>query len=1035
MHIQMIRSQKNIALLLALIMMASLVMPVSVMADTTNETLPSGTVAFAIDQPGYTIDGQWQSSDAAPYMQDNRTMVPVRFAAEALGATVDWNGETKTVTVTKDSDVITIEIGSRNLTKNGQLFMEMDTVAVIVDPGRTMIPVSRLAEALGVPFDWDPVNRIAYFMPGTGEVTRTTEDDTSDTIFDAPGTYGPEEGTETIDGNVRVTAAGVILQNLTITGNLTITETVGDGDVTLNNITVAGDTFIQGGGINSIHINGGQYGKVYVQTTETGAVRIVAVDADGIEVVIAEDATGQKIILEGTFQQVTIDAKDVVFETKGDTNINRLEITEKAANATGTISEGTTINNARIDGENSQWEGATGAIKSASGSKSGNQDVDDPDSVIQRPQPTPAPTPSRDRDRDSSAPSTPAVTVGAINNVTINEGATATRTVVTTPTDATITAVSSNAGVATVAVSGKIITITGVSEGTATVTVTGTRAGYTNGTRTFTVTVTTPPPGTFPVTATINPSGGGEVTGTGNYYEGANVTLTAVPNTGFEFIDWNIGAETVTGSVYGFTMPAAAVHATANFSPTSIPVNYFTFDPETKTITGYDSAGGLDVIIPSAIDGIPVENIGENAFRNKLLTSVTIPNSVTSLGSLAFAQNKLTTLTIPTSVTSISESAFAYNELTSVNIPANVSTIGRYAFVNNNLTTLTIPNSVTHIGEGAFGYNNLTTLTIPNSVTSLGISAFAFNNLTTLTIPTSITSISQGAFSNNELTSVIIPANVSTIGRNAFENNKLTTLTIPTSITSISQGAFSRNELTSITIGAGVTLGDHLLEGSDPPNNRFRDAYIAGGAGTYTGTQTGSWINVVYFSHEETASIHGNFITITGYNTAGGLDVIIPSTINGLPVKHIQAEAFRSKGLTSVTIPDSVEDIGEFAFALNKLTTLTIPTSITTIEQYAFAANELTTLTIPTSITTIGQYAFYNNELTTLTIPDSVTIGNRAFEKNKLTTITIGSGVTLGDHLLEAAHPVHNNLFRDAYTAGGAGTYIGEQTGVWVKIP
>ena len=104
-------------------------------------------------------------------------------------------------------------------------------------------------------------------------------------------------------------------------------------------------------------------------------------------------------------------------------------------------------------------------------------------------------------------------------------------------------------------------------------------------------------------------------------------------------------------------------------------------------------------------------------------------------------------------------------------------------------------------------------------------------------------------------------------------------------------------------------------------------------------------------------------------------------------------------GLTSLTIPSSVTEIGSYAFEdCSGLTSLTIPSSVTSIGWYAFeGCSGLTSLTIPSSVTEIGSYAFEDcSGLTSLTIPSSVTsIGWYAFEGcSGLTSLTIPSSVT-----------------------------------------
>lgn len=189
------------------------------------------------------------------------------------------------------------------------------------------------------------------------------------------------------------------------------------------------------------------------------------------------------------------------------------------------------------------------------------------------------------------------------------------------------------------------------------------------------------------------------------------------------------------------------------------PDSCFNFNSGTGTITAYydyedddnqKPACTKDVNIPSTIDGTEVIAIGNTAFRNRQLISITIPNSVITIGEGAFEVNtSLTSVTIGSSVTTIGEGAFFRNNLSSVVIPNSVTIIDDTAFWGNSLTTITIPNSVVTIGEGTFACNQLTNVTIGSSVTTIGDFAFAYNNLTTVTIPNSVTNIGLGAFTAN----------------------------------------------------------------------------------------------------------------------------------------------------------------------------------------------------------------------------------------------------------------------------------------------
>lgn len=169
--------------------------------------------------------------------------------------------------------------------------------------------------------------------------------ETQSTTFDKSGTYGPTSGTETISQDVIITTSGVTLQNLTIDGNLIIDEAVGVGDVTLNNVTVTGELRVRGGGHNSIHINGGAYSKILVEQAPDGGVRIVATGLDGVPVVLSENAAGETLILEGSFDSVTVNAPDAVIKTQGQTSIKSLDVAGTAQNTAIDLGSTTTVTN------------------------------------------------------------------------------------------------------------------------------------------------------------------------------------------------------------------------------------------------------------------------------------------------------------------------------------------------------------------------------------------------------------------------------------------------------------------------------------------------------------------------------------------------------------------------------------------------------------------------------------------------------------------------------------------------------------------
>jgi len=154
------------------------------------------------------------------------------------------------------------------------------------------------------------------------------------------------------------------------------------------------------------------------------------------------------------------------------------------------------------------------------------------------------------------------------------------------------------------------------------------------------------------------------------------------------------------------------------------------------TIISY--TGGLnEVIIPTRISGIPVYSIGRNAFSNKGLTMVNLPQGLRT----------------------IEESAFAYNDITNIIIPNSVTAIGTDAFSDNQISGLTLSNSLTILQGGAFARNKIENLVIPESLDWIYGSTFRGNPIKKLNLGGALTVIAR-AFEDSEIETIILLANV-----------------------------------------------------------------------------------------------------------------------------------------------------------------------------------------------------------------------------------------------------------------------------------
>jgi len=124
---------------------------------TPQPTPPPATSGVSV-----TIDGVAQSFEVAPRIINNRTMLPLRAIAEALGMEVDHERATNTAILTIDDITVTHVIGTNEITVNGET-STFDVASMVVE-NRTLVPVRMLAEAIGADVEWEPSTRTAVII-------------------------------------------------------------------------------------------------------------------------------------------------------------------------------------------------------------------------------------------------------------------------------------------------------------------------------------------------------------------------------------------------------------------------------------------------------------------------------------------------------------------------------------------------------------------------------------------------------------------------------------------------------------------------------------------------------------------------------------------------------------------------------------------------------------------------------------------------------------------------------------------------------
>ncbi len=526
-------------------------------------------------------------------------------------------------------------------------------------------------------------------------------------------------------------------------------------------------------------------------------------------------------------------------------------------------------------------------------------------------------------------------------------------------------------------------------------------------------------------------------------------------------------------SGYGYV----AYYAYRVFSGENVNGFYFDEINGENVLTGHLS-DELNLTLPESYKG-QVYKIGDEAFYNcSRLTSVEIPNSVTSIGASAFCYcSSLTSVEIPNSVTSIGASAFyGCSSLTSVEIPNSVTSIGDYAFYScSSLTSVEFPNSVTSIGASAFQFcSSLTSVEIPNSVTSIGASAFyGCSSLTSMTIGTGVLSIGSNqctpkkviwltntppsGWSNLKGTINYVANDQYGSSSNVkvyqylsslFESDGVKYVPVsPSERTCDAIDCSSDSSVETISIGETVSyrgiamavlnVMPYLAYGQTSVKNvsishkgSISDYAFTGCTGITNATISNEG-NIGTSAFEGAMKTANAVLNINSKGYIGskafyGCTGIIDATIAN--EGSIGASAFRGcSSLSTLTLGENVTSIGECAFqGCVSLTAVQIPNRVTTLNDYCFSGtSSLENVNLGSGVQRIGQYCFAGCSIPSLSIPESVTqIGNYAFDNcTKLANVIIAdrtTDLTLGSN---GSLPLFSDCPLDSVYIGGNISY------------
>ncbi|MCL2085571.1 stalk domain-containing protein [Candidatus Saccharibacteria bacterium] len=193
---------------LAVAMAVIVTLSLAVATGATNGGTEATTIVLTVGNPIYFVDGEPWQADTAPFISNGRTMVPLRLISEALGADVEWDETTQTVTIsqtTTNSPSRTVEF---SLSVGMPLPNDMGTP--VIQNGRTFVPLRYVAEAFGAEVDWDSATQIVTIVDKSNQtessstvaatnISSVDADEFEQSIFEAINADRLKQGISTLE--------------------------------------------------------------------------------------------------------------------------------------------------------------------------------------------------------------------------------------------------------------------------------------------------------------------------------------------------------------------------------------------------------------------------------------------------------------------------------------------------------------------------------------------------------------------------------------------------------------------------------------------------------------------------------------------------------------------------------------------------------------------------------------------------------------------------------------------------------------------